>query len=260
MVKKIIILGIFLLFSSFLSAYPHSDTAIVRKHVIVLPLKNIRNPYKTHKVFRGHWQGFHFGFTHTNVSYPQPLYTENEVFMDTDWGKSHVMQFNIKEWDFALNSKGNCGMITGIGIEYQRFAFNNLKTKLYTEDDVLRGGIHNGVVNIRRNSLKNFYMILPLIFEYHIEIPMQRKLYFSAGCLSGIKLHSKTKIVYKAKGKKHKIKDRDDFSQQDIKIDAYFQMGLDKYKLWAAYCLTPMFKKDKGPKVKKLSIGLGFSF
>lgn len=206
----------------------------------------------------GHWVGFYLGFANSSTKYPTNLYRNNNDFMDLDWGRSLVMHFNFSQVDISLSSDNSYGFTTGLGLEYERLMFNNPSTHIYVEDDVLKYGTfnHKGIV---RNSLKNLFLTLPLLFEKQFELPHGNRAYVTAGFIGGIRLHSKTKLVYREDGEKHKIKDKNNFMQNALKFDGFLQIGINGYQIWCSTNIAPIFKKSKGPEMSLFTLGISIS-
>ena len=73
--------------------------------------------------FRGHWSGFNLGFADFSISNEQ--LDEAGDYLDLERKNSLVMQFNMFQYSMRLNKLNNIGLVTGLGLEYQRFRFAN---------------------------------------------------------------------------------------------------------------------------------------
>ena len=69
--------------------------------------------------FKGHWSGFYYGF----INYAR--LPEAWEKLELDWNHSFAMQFNFCKYNINLSKHNNFGLVSGIGIEYQRLRFNN---------------------------------------------------------------------------------------------------------------------------------------
>lgn len=206
--------------------------------------------------FRGHWSGFNFGFVNfANTNYAR--YNDNE-FMDLEWKNSFVMQFNVFQYSMRLNRLNNMGLVTGLGLEYQRLRFRQ-------KNSIVRG--ENGIIlpltldHVKKSSLKNLYLTLPLIFEWQFPSKKYQRAYIATGFIGGLRLHTKTKTVYKNEnGDSRRLKSAGDFSMNPVKVDAIVRVGYSKLALWGTYTLNRMLKVDKGPELHPYAIGLGINF
>ena len=217
---------------------------------------------KSHQKFNGHWCGFNFGFvnfTHTDYS-DYPVGEQN--FMELDYANSFVMQFNILQQSINLVPRNNFGLITGLGLEYQRLRFENKHQSITLDENkrVVPYAIHPDW-KVKRNSFKTLYLTVPLLMEVQFPARIRKKIHISAGFMGGIRLHSKTKIVYNnLNGNKKKEKNSGSFNMVPVKADVVARIGYHNLNIWGSYTLTRMFQSNKGPELHPYSLGLGISF
>ena len=69
--------------------------------------------------FKGHWKGYYIGFMNL-VNLPDGMED-----LEVKRGGSFNMQFNFANYSINLNKRGNFGLQTGLGLEYQRLRFDN---------------------------------------------------------------------------------------------------------------------------------------
>lgn len=218
---------------------------------------------ENYSTFKGHWKGFHFGFMNF-ANLP-----DGWEDMELDMGSSFSMQFNFANYSVNLNSRGNIGLVTGLGIEYQRFRFSDENTTLikekgntipvhvqdiYTEDNI---------DHVQRSSFKNLYLTIPFIFE--VQFPAakaaKKRIYASAGFMGGVRMHSKTKIVYRdSDDDKQKEKMKGNFHVVPFKVDVTGRIGYRNINIWGSYTLTNLFKSNTMPDLKVYTLGFGLLF
>ena len=218
---------------------------------------------ENYSTFKGHWKGFHFGFMNF-ANLP-----DGWEDMELDMGSSFSMQFNFANYSVNLNSRGNIGLVTGLGIEYQRFRFSDenitlIKEKsntipvhvqdIYTEDNI---------DHVQRSSFKNLYLTIPFIFE--VQFPAakaaKKRIYASAGFMGGVRMHSKTKIVYRdSDDDKQKEKMKGNFHVVPFKVDVTGRIGYRNINIWGSYTLTNLFKSNTMPDLKVYTLGFGLLF
>lgn len=218
---------------------------------------------ENYSTFKGHWKGFHFGFMNF-ANLP-----DGWEDMELDMGSSFSMQFNFANYSVNLNSRGNIGLVTGLGIEYQRFRFSDENTTLikekgntipvhvqdiYTEDNI---------DHVQRSSFKNLYLTIPFIFE--VQFPAakaaKKRIYASAGFMGGVRMHSKTKIVYRdSDDDKRKEKMKGNFHVVPFKVDVTGRIGYRNINIWGSYTLTNLFKSNTMPDLKVYTLGFGLLF
>lgn len=218
---------------------------------------------ENYSTFKGHWKGFHFGFMNF-ANLP-----DGWEDMELDMGSSFSMQFNFANYSVNLNSRGNIGLVTGLGIEYQRFRFSDENITLikegsntipvhvqdiYTEDNI---------DHVQRSSFKNLYLTIPFIFE--VQFPAakaaKKRIYASAGFMGGVRMHSKTKIVYRdSDDDKQKEKMKGNFHVVPFKVDVTGRIGYRNINIWGSYTLTNLFKSNTMPDLKVYTLGFGLLF
>lgn len=218
--------------------------------------------HKGNRNFSGHWCGFNFGFVNfTNTDYSRYSPSEQD-FMELDYANSFVMQFNVLEQSINLVPRNNFGLITGLGLEYQRLLFENKHQSIcLDENNRIIPYTVNPAWKVKRNSFKTLYLTVPLLMEVQFPARLRKKVYVSAGFMGGIRLHSKTKIVYKnPEGNKKKEKNSDNFNMVPVKADVVARIGYHNLNIWGSYTLTNMFKSNKGPELHPYSLGIGVTF
>lgn len=216
---------------------------------------------KQYRAFSGHWCGFQYGFVNfgkTNYSiYPG----ESDEFMSLDWSRSFAMQFNIIEHSINFVPSNNFGLVLGLGMEYQRLMFENRKTSVTLTDKGVIIPKPLPYASIKRNSFKNLFLTIPLLMEFQFPAQNRKRVYISAGAVGGLRMHSKTKVVYHNEaGKKRKSKNKDNFNQIPFKADVLAKIGYHSMNVWGSYTLTRMFKEGRGPELHPYTVGIGVSF
>lgn len=202
--------------------------------------------------FKGHWTGFYYGFVNASGT---------PDFMDLDWAGSFNMQFNFVKHSINLSPRNNMGLVVGLGFDYQRMKFADKNLTVTTEQghlvplslDAL------GINNVKRSTFKTLYLSIPLLYEVQFPARYRKNLYVSAGFVGGIRMHSKTKVVYRDHGKQ-KRKEKDSFNMIPFKADVTGRIGYRGISVWGSYTLTNMFKGGHGPEIHPYTVGLGFTF
>ena len=218
---------------------------------------------ENYSTFKGHWKGFHFGFMNfANLS-------DGWEDMELDMGSSFSMQFNFANYSVNLNSRGNIGLVTGLGIEYQRFRFSDENITLIKEESntipvhVQDIYTEDNIDHVQRSSFKNLYLTIPFIFE--VQFPAakaaKKRIYASAGFMGGVRMHSKTKIVYRdSDDDKQKEKMKGNFHVVPFKVDVTGRIGYRNINIWGSYTLTNLFKSNTIPDLKVYTLGFGLLF
>ena len=218
---------------------------------------------ENYSTFKGHWKGFHFGFMNF-ANLP-----DGWKDMELDMGSSFSMQFNFANYSVNLNSRGNIGLVTGLGIEYQRFRFSDENITLIKEESntipvhVQDIYTEDNIDHVQRSSFKNLYLTIPFIFE--VQFPAakaaKKRIYASAGFMGGVRMHSKTKIVYRdSDDDKQKEKMKGNFHVVPFKVDVTGRIGYRNINIWGSYTLTNLFKSNTMPDLKVYTLGFGLLF
>ena len=218
---------------------------------------------ENYSTFKGHWKGFHFGFMNF-ANLP-----DGWEDMELDMGSSFSMQFNFANYSVNLNSRGNIGLVTGLGIEYQRFRFSDANITLIKEEGntipvhVQDIYTEDNIDHVQRSSFKNLYLTIPFIFE--VQFPAakaaKKRIYASAGFMGGVRMHSKTKIVYRdSDDDKQKEKMKGNFHVVPFKVDVTGRIGYRNINIWGSYTLTNLFKSNTIPDLKVYTLGFGLLF
>lgn len=218
-----------------------------------------KNPLSAYSPFKGHWSGFNYGFI--NFADVPDAWQE----MELDYSHSFAMQFNLAKYSINFVPRNNFGLVTGIGLEYQRFRFNHNNISLAKRDGALEiiypMQENPEISSIKRSTFKTLYLTIPLLLEVQFPTHCSKRMYISGGVMGGIRMHSKTKIVYtNGNGHKNKIKNKGDFNMLPFKADVMAKIGYRSLNIWGSYTLTNMFKADKSPELHPYTVGLGISF
>jgi len=221
--------------------------------------KGSSKPINRYSPFQGHWSGFYYGF----VNYAD--LPETWKTLELDWGHSFAMQFNLCKYSINLSRRNNLGLVTGIGLEYQRLRFNNDNISILKSDGDLEI-IHPlqeypEMTQIKRSTLKNLYLTVPLMMEVQFPARYTKRMYISAGIMGGLRMHSKTKMICKDEdGNKYKKKKKGNFNMIPFKADAIARIGYRNINIWGSYTLTNMFNASNVPDLHLYTVGLGFAF
>lgn len=228
--------------------------------LMIIGKKRQRMPSGPFMPFQGHW-GFHYGFTNFTRL---PAGAES---LELDWNHSFTMQFNLCKYSFKLSSViNNFGLLTGLGLEYQRLRFDKNNVSIRESDGKLSifypRDENPDIGRIKRSSLKNLYLTFPFLAEIQFPALHPHPLYVSAGIMGGLRMHTKTKLVYTdEEGKKHKRKDKGDFNTVPFKADIIGQIGYRNLNVWGSYTLTRLFRSGSGlPHLHLYTIGFGVAF
>jgi len=203
----------------------------------------------------GTWEGFEFGLTNfLNADYQLEL-PSNAGFLDPKMAESWGMNFNFAEKSLGL-VKNYFGLVTGLGLEYQRYMFVN-------DFDLVKGvnGIEAGPVDLDfyKNRLSVWHLNVPLMAEFQIPVYGEHnRIKISAGVVGGLRLGSRQVQKYRVDDEKQKIKTKDDFYLRDFRYGFTARVGYGDLMLFANYYPQTLFKDGKGPGVYPVTVGIHF--
>lgn len=201
--------------------------------------------------FDGHWNGLQIGMVHF-ANLPKAW-----DVLELNCSKSIAVQYNFGQLDIISSKNNSFGFYTGLGLEYQRLCFDNSSISITKEDGELQIIDLNeeieSLTKVKRSTLKNLYLTIPLLIEIQKE-----RFFATAGVAGSLRLHSKTKVVYKDENNdKKKRKNSSNFDIPCVKMDATARIGYGGSYIWCSYTLTDMFESID---IHPMSIGVGFYF
>jgi len=206
-----------------------------------------------HKRFKGHYSGVDIGFNSYVTSDGSLSMPDEYQYLDLNQGKSVGVNINFLQYSIGLQRRGNIGLVTGLGLEFNNYRFDS--HNLLTKDENGNLTYETTDRDVRKNKLATVYLNMPLLMEF--QIPTYRNgspIYFSAGGIGGVRLKSHTKVVYNEDGKK-KEKDRSDFNLSTLRYGVTARMGYRAINLYGSYYFSSLFEQNKGPELYPVSVG-----
>jgi len=207
--------------------------------------------------FRGHWTGFEWGMNNF-LDDDFTLSREGDAdFMDLNTGRSWGVNLNFAQYSLGFGTS-YFGAVTGLGLEFNNYFFDNNNTIAEIEDQVV--GVPLEGENLAKSKLTTTFLRIPVLLEGQFPRTHRgKRVFISAGVISGIKLGSHTKVVFDDNGK-DKSKDKDDFNINPFRIGLTARLGYGCFALYSDYYFTPMFVREKGPELHPFNVGLALTF
>lgn len=204
--------------------------------------------------FNGHWAGFDLGVNGYLTPDNDFNLNPGDDYLDLKMEKSINIKLNLFEQNFTI-VRNHLGLVTGLGLEYNNYRFDDNVVINETDAGVLFGYKDNdGTRNYSKSKLVVDYLNVPLMIEYQTnKFSKPNSFHVSAGMLVGLKIGSHTKMVYNSGNKQ---KERNFTSLNPFKYDATVRIGWGIVNLYADYSLGTMFKKDKGPELYPFAMGI----
>ncbi len=233
-----------------------------KKRLLDLNEKDFEDTKDTLKM-RGHWSGFEYGlnnFMNRDYTFDLP---EDAGYMALNTWRSWNFNFNFSQSTTPIISD-RFAIVGGMGIAMHQYNFkrdNNVQVNETTGD--IEERVYQGVADIRKSKLNTTYLTIPVLLELQLGKGMSKdRFYFSAGVVGGLKIASRTKMVYGEKGEKKKIVEKGgDLNLNRWKLDATARLGYkDAINVYASYAILTLFEKDKGPELYPFTVGFRINF
>jgi hypothetical protein len=207
--------------------------------------------------FRGHWSGIEWGMNNF-LDGGFTLSREGDAgFMDLNTGRSAAINLNFAQFSLGFGTS-YFGAVTGMGIEFNNYFFDNNYTIAEIDDQVV--GVPLDGSNLKKSKLTTTFLRIPLLLEGQFPRTNRgKRVFISAGVVGGFKLGSHTKVVVDNNGK-DKNKDRDDFNINPLRYGLTARLGYGCIAVYSDYYFTTMFVRDKGPELHPFNVGLSLTF
>ncbi|MBE0655078.1 MAG: outer membrane beta-barrel protein [Bacteroidales bacterium] len=205
--------------------------------------------------FKPNWSGLEVGINnYLNSDFNMELAPENS-FMDLNTGRSWNFNLNFLEYGLGLGTD-KVGIVTGLGLEWNNYHFDDGNVIYENAEGIIdRYDVPDLNSSIQRAKLQTTYLTAPLLMEFQIPAGKKR-IHISGGVIGGVKIGSKTKVIYTVSGDKQKDKVKDDFNLSPLRYGFTARIGYRNLNLFANYYPTPLFEKGKGPELYPFSVGL----
>jgi hypothetical protein len=208
--------------------------------------------------FRGHWAGFEWGLNNL-LDKDLTLSREGDAaFMDLNTNRSWCINLNFAQYSLGLGTS-HLGLLTGIGLQYNNYYFDNANSLAEVDDYIVPVPLDES--SLIRSKLTTSFLRIPLVLEGQFPRTVRSKrLFISAGLITGIKVGSHSKVVTKGSAGKKKDKNNDDFNLNPFRYGFIGRLGYGDISIYGEYFVTPLFVEGKGTELYPFSLGLSFSF
>ncbi|MQY80171.1 MAG: outer membrane beta-barrel protein, partial [Bacteroidetes bacterium] len=172
--------------------------------------------FKYKRKFKGHWKGFEMGLNNLSTEKFSLSLPASDNFMNLNTGKSWNVNINFLHYGLGLIGN-NVGIVTGLGLEFNNYRFDHDNTIMKDLDGMIVEDTSYGLP-LEKSKFATSYLTVPLLLEFQVPAGKRNKrLFFSAGVIGGLKIGSHTKVVYKEDGNRQKVKDRGDFNLSPLR-------------------------------------------
>jgi hypothetical protein len=199
-----------------------------------------------------HWNGLELG-VNGFMDYKNSLSVpEGATFLELDYARSYQFGLNLFEKDFHLY-KNYINLVTGFGFNFNHYAFaNNISlipdsSYLWASTDSLR---------YKKNKLNVSYVRAPLMLEINTSKNPRKNFHIAGGVEFAYRIHAVTKQRFDINDTHNRIKQRDDFNLEPFNMSLMARVGYNNVTVYASYGLNRLFKKNAGPQVYPVGVGI----
>jgi hypothetical protein len=150
---------------------------------------------------------------------------------------------------------------TGLGFKVQQY--NADRNYAFKEVDDITVQVHPLEEGryYSKSRLVQWYMHLPIMCEYQKKIKAKNNFFIQAGLELGIKLSSKSSVVYRDdRNKRVREKLGTKMNVNPLTVDAKMEIGFNHFGLYARYGLIDIFRKGRGPEAIPVAAGVVWHF
>ncbi|MBI5220154.1 MAG: outer membrane beta-barrel protein [Bacteroidia bacterium] len=202
--------------------------------------------------FSGHWTGVELGLNTFMDSKNKLQLPDAAKEMELNTGKSWTFHWNIIQMSPRIY-KDKIGLVTGLGWNFNNYNFEKQVTMDHDSAAIRFFIVADTVLQFKKNKLSISYLTIPVLLEFQ---PCNH-FYLSFGVIGSLKLYSRQKQVLS--GNRVAI-DKNDFYLNPFMLDLTARIGSNMFTLFANYSMTPLFEKNKGPKILPLTVGMALNF
>lgn len=226
----------------------------VGKHQLIVDDDgNVKWERKGNRKFNGHWGGVDIGingFVDEDYNIDPPAAYD---FLTLKYEKSAEVNVNIYEQNFNL-ANNKLGLITGLGLRWNNYRFKD-NIVLSSDEEQISGSPDNSRTWEKSKLVVN-YLTVPLLLEYQTNAyARSNSFHITAGVVAGWRYATHTKMMYNEDGN-GKPKNWDSYHLNPFRYDATVRIGWGIINLYATYSLNQMFKKDEGPELNPVTLGI----
>jgi len=216
------------------------------------------NEHKGKPRFRGHWAGFEWGINNF-MDDDFTLSREGEdQFMDLNMDRSWAINLNFAQFSLGFGTS-HTGILTGMGLEFNNYFFDQDNSIVEINDQVVE--LPDTIGGMNKSKLTTSFLRVPLLLEVQFPRTLRSKrVFLSGGLITGLKLGSHTKVIYKNDRGKSKDKNNDDFNINPFRYGVTARLGYGAVNVFGDYYFTPMFVAGKGPALHPFTLGLSLTF
>jgi len=162
--------------------------------------------------------------------------------------------------DAQLSKKYGWLFFAGLGFKVQQYNADRNYAFVKEGDKTIQLRPEDGRF-YSKSRLVQWYMHLPIMVEYQKKLSKKSNFFVQAGVELGLKLSSKSSVVYRDdRKKKTKEKMGTGMNVNPLTADAKVEIGFNSFALYGRYGLIQLFRKNRGPEVIPVAAGVIWHF
>ena len=200
------------------------------------------------------YQGFHLNYNGLISGLNSMSLPSDARYLDQTT-KSIGVELNFG--NLILYSSGCFGVVSGMGLESNNFRFsNNITLGKDAQGRIIPidYGEEYGV-ELSKSKLTTTYLNIPLLFQFNLSRARHNRGWISFGAVCGMKLQSYTKVKSCERGIEKNFNDQ---NISNFHLGFQVMVGYGHMGFMAKYYPQSIFKKDMGPNVQQVNVGLVF--
>jgi len=200
------------------------------------------------------WTGAWLGVNgYTTPSGSTSLGAQNK-FLELDYSKCITFGLNFAQIKFKIVPR-YVGLTTGMGIQWNKYAFKNNYTLQYNSDSVY--GVRDTLFTFSKNKLTATYLQIPLLLEFRTNAKASRAFHMGLGVIGAFKIGSSLKQKYETGGFESHGRVKGHYQLNPFQLYATARLGYGKkFDVFFNYCLDPLFESGKGPDLRPFTVGI----
>lgn len=198
-----------------------------------------------------HWSGMYLGVNMLLNDQMSLAPVKGYEYLELKPASSIHFQVNIFQKDFKIAGE-YLKLVTGLGLDYRQFAFEQDFTMLPGTDSVLAAPAG---VNFKRNKLTTGSIRGPLLLGINLG-KKKNTLHLTAGVIGEYKMSVSLNQKFELNDEKHKIDYRNPYNINRWNASAVAGIGIGDVYLYGEYQLTNFFEKDLSPSLQPVTLGV----
>ncbi len=230
--------------------------SVGKRDLLIISDDDGKNEVRTERrsrSFRNNWSGIELGINGFLTPDHSLELDDKDSFLDIDYARSISLNLNFYQQNVNLIGN-NLGLVTGIGVTFNNFAFDNNITLTQTNDSI---GYEENDHGFRRNRLSLVYVNVPLLLEFQTSSRRTiEQFHFATGVIGGANIRTYSRQVYDLQGDRHREKIHKSYYTRPFKLDATVRIGWGKLHLFGTYSINTLFRTGKAPEIHPFNVGI----